>query len=581
MSTLSLFEGRDRPAGPAPALRDYQIEAIDAVCDAWRTTPRTMIVLPTGVGKTQIACGVVDRRPGRTLFIAHRQELIDQAARRLRQFGHEVEIEKAEQRATRGGRAHVVASIQTIHRRVEQFDPREFAVVIIDEVHHAVGNSYRKVIDRFSGAKILGLTATPDRLDGEALGSIVDSVAYEYTIQQAMDDGWLCPVSISRVKVSGIDLSALRTVAGDFEQGELDRIMSAEENLHKVARPTVELAGGRKTIIFCVSVVGAHKMAEVIDRYAGKGKAFAIDGTTQADDRRGELRAFAEGRRQFFCNVGIATEGYDQPDVACISMARPTKSRALYTQMIGRGLRGGAKFPIEGKTDCLVVDFTANSGKHELVKITDIFAGHEKPEVVERAEQIIGTTDGPIEIDEAIRQARAQLAQEQEAARLKMDAERLRGVVVDVSYEVMGRDPFAALGVERDYLTERFGYGGATEPQILIIARKLLGKRKSDGIETRDQAIAALKKEKMDAEKLSKREASRLIDKLVSRQQDGRSTYAQARALAKFGWDARGWSFDQASSVMSLYAANGWRPYNVSAQQVLAIVGDRQPGEEG
>lgn len=572
-----------REAGPAPELRDYQLAAIDSVYEQWRTTPRTIVVLPTGTGKTQIACGVINRRPGRTLFLAHRQELIDQAANRLRQFGHEVEIEKADLRATRGGQSHVVASIQTIHRRADQFDPDEFALVIIDEVHHAIGKSYRKVIDRFSGAKVLGLTATPDRLDGEALGNVVDSVAYEYTIQQAMVDGWLCPLKIARVKVRGIDLSSLRTLAGDFEQGELDRIMSSEENLHKVAKPTVELAGERKTIVFCVSVAGAYKMAEIINRYAGDGKAFAIDGTTQADNRRHELRAFAEGRRQFFCNVGIATEGYDQPDVACVSMARPTKSRALFTQMVGRGLRGGEKFPIAGKSDCLVIDFTTNSGAHELVKPTDIFAGHEKPEVVERAEKIIGEAEGPIEIGDAVEQARSQIAKETEETRLKREADRLRGVVVDVTYAVMGKDPFLSLGVERDYLTEKFGYGGATEPQLLMIARKLLGKRKSDGIETRDQAIAALKKEKMDAEKLSKREASRLIDRLVTRQQDGLSTYAQARTLAKFGWDAREWSFEQASKVMTLYAANGWRPYNVTVEAVSAIVGgrEREPGEDG
>ena len=169
-----------------------------------------------------------------------------------------------------------MASVQTLSRphRLGRFGKNTFEKIIIDEVHHGTSKTYRKIIDYFD-AKLVGLTATPDRSDREALSQIMDSVAYRYDILDAIRDGWLCNVTMRRIFVDSMDFSKIKTVAGDLQQDELAAILEKEENLHAIAKPAVDCAGDRRTIVFATSVAQAERLAEIIDRYAGRKCAFS------------------------------------------------------------------------------------------------------------------------------------------------------------------------------------------------------------------------------------------------------------------------------------------------------------------
>lgn len=547
------------------ALRPYQEEAVARIEEELQEHRGTLALLATGLGKTQVACEFIRRRGGRSLFVAHRDELIQQAATRIDQIvGGFPEIEKAQDRASSNSNNHVVASIQTISRpgRLERFDPDEFGLIVVDEVHHGVSPTYRRVLDYFAVAKILGLTATPDRLDGEALGQVLDSVAYQYEISDAIRDGWLCPIKMRAIQVDGLDFSKVHTVAGDFNQGELDAVMALEQNLHAVAKPAVECAGERKTLIFTTSVSNAERMAEIIDRYTAPGRACVVSGRTERELRRATLRRFSRGEHQYFVNVGIATEGYDEPALSCVVLGRPTKSRSLYTQMIGRGTRGGPNCAVPGKSDLLVLDFVGNSGKHDIVCAADILGGKLSEQELEYAKEAIRKADREMSIEEAIEKAEER-AREEAERKCQLEEEqrkKRRGIQADVSYKVLEPDPYVSLGVRRDYLYSRYGYNKASDNM-----RNGLGKW--------------MKKYAKDLpDDLSQHEARRLLQKFADRAKKGLCSYPQMRTLQKWGLDARGWTFQEASKVIDLVAKNGWRrPSDAAVDAVLS----REPGQDG
>jgi len=426
---------------------------------------------------------------------------------------------------------------------------------VVHNCHHGTAKTYRRILDYFD-AKVVGLTATPDRSDREALNQIMDSVAYRYDINDAIRDGWLCDVVMKRILVDSMDFSKLKTVAGDFAQDELAKLLETEENLHAIAKPTVELAGDRRTIVFASSVAHAERLAEIIDRYKGHRAAFVVHGKTDKEHRRDMLREFDKGKWQFLVNVQVACEGFDSPGVACISMGRPTKSRSLHTQMIGRGLRGGFNCPVDGKgSDCLVLDFVGNTGRHELITAADVLGGEVSEQELERAKKIIEKSEKPKTLDEAVKEAKEQLDAEQlEAAR-----KRRAGVVGEVKYAVEDYNPYVMFKVKRDFLNERYGMAPATEKQQAAIAR-MMGK-------------AA----KHVPDKLSKHEASRLLGEMAKRREQGLSTVGQITCLARKGLDARGYSFNQASKIIDWVANHNWQ--TPPASVVGAIVGGRLPGE--
>lgn len=419
-------------------LRDYQNEAVEGVMRTWEDNASALVVLPTGLGKTVVFADIVSRmQPARAMVVAHREELIFQARDKIAAVtGLEAEVEMADYHADGMlGRLPpvVVSTIQTQTAggdgggRMTKFEPDDFGLLVIDEAHHATSKSYRRVIDyyrRNPKLKVLGVTATPDRADESALGQVFDSVAYNYEIVDAIKNGWLVPIEQQMVTVGSLDFSACRTVANDFNQGDLAEVMEEEHNLHGVAEPTVEICGKRRCIVFATTVAQAERLAEIINRYRPDSAAF-VCGKTDKEARHKVLADFKAGRLQFIVNVGVLTEGFDDAGVEVIVMARPTESRALYAQMAGRGTRPAediagklgdmdaagrrAAIAASPKPRCLIVDFAGNSGKHKLVCTADILGGNEDDEVVELAAAHVRESQKPVDMEEEIAKARAEV----------------------------------------------------------------------------------------------------------------------------------------------------------------------------
>lgn len=521
----------------AVTLRPYQEQGIRKIREQLAENRSTLLVFATGTGKTTVFGALAgDKSWGRVLVLAHRDELIQQAAKRLEAMtGETVDVEQADSHSA--GARIVVASIQSIsrERRLTRFLPDTFGLVIVDEAHHAVADTYQAVTSYFTG-KLLGVTATPDRGDRLALGKVFDSVAMVYDISDAIADRWLAPIVPRRIEID-VDLSQIRTVAGDLNQGQLDEAMGQEHVLEGVVRPTFEQAGDRKTVLFTTSVLNAHKMAGIFNELRD-GCAKAVDGSMQIDDRRRVLSGYARGDFQFLCNVMIATEGWDDPATSCVAIGRPTKSRALFTQMIGRGLR---IFP--GKESCLVLDFAGNAGKHSLVSPFDVLAGKYTDEEVELAKDIAGNKPG-IQANVAL-----------EAARDEIRARAKKKVTARVS----SFDPFAILHVSQEENDQdwQFGRREPTQPQLNLLAAK--------GIETKG---------------LSFRQASKLIGTVKKRQDLGLATFKHLKILQRHGITDINLSFSKASSLVDLIAGHGWK--TPPRDRVNAILhGSRAPGEEG
>lgn len=544
--SLSLFDPPPaRPVAASEPPRPYQVEAIAAIAEQHREVRSTLLVMPTGTGKTRTFSAVAHAERGPVLVLAHREELIEQGRRALaKHTGDLVTTEKAEQFAS--GSRIVVASVQTLKGDrlagfARRFDPR---LIIVDEAHHAVSPSYRAILDAFPAAKILGVTATPDRADEKAMGQVFDSVAYVYEIQQAIADGYLCPIRIQRVLVDAIDLRGVKTVAGGLNQGQLDAVMSLEEVLHGVVRPTIDIAEQRRTIVFTTSVDNAHRMAEIFNRYRSDC-ARAVDGGTASDERARILRDHKAGAFQFLVNVGVLAEGYDDPAVSCVAMARPTGSRSFYAQCAGRGLR---IFP--GKADCLLIDFVGNSGKHKLASGLDILAGKFDDEVIAKARDVAEREPGMLASD-----ALEQAAKEVEEARKREAARRAR-IKGEVKYRTQAIDPFAVLHMKApgaDGWDDRFG------------------------VEASEAQRNTLAKFGMDIpEKLGRAAASRLISTAIKRRELGLASYKQLRTLQKYGIDAVNVRFERASKIIDAIAGNGWKPL-VPAH--MAELMERRAGE--
>lgn len=390
-------------------LRPYQREAIASAMAAWKQHRSVLMVMATGLGKTVTFANIAKmavERERRVLVVAHTQELVKQAARALeRVVGCEVAIEMAEEASDEGtllsGKPMVVVgTVQTLAAkrgsglRCHKFRPDDFGLVIFDEAHHSVAASWRKVaawFDQSERTKRLGVTATPDRSDGAALGSLYESCVFDYGIRDGVLDGWLCPVKQSIVYVDELDLSTIRTTAGDLNQGDLAAVLEREAVLHGMVSATAQVARGRRTLAFCATVETARHAAEILNRHEPDSAAM-VSGMTPPDQRREILDSFKQGRYRYLCNCAVLTEGFDDPGIEVISMMRPTKSRSLYTQIVGRGTRtlpgviDGLDLAAErrraiagsAKPSMLVLDFCGNAGRHKLVHAGDVLGGDEE-----------------------------------------------------------------------------------------------------------------------------------------------------------------------------------------------------------
>lgn len=532
----------------AQPLRPYQQAAVDGIHKQLEENRSTLLVLPTGCGKTRVFTEVAQNWKNRVLVTAHRDELLQQARKRLEhETGEHVGLEQATFRG--GDERIVVGSIQTLCQpdRLSGWKKNDFGLLIIDEAHHAPSVSYRRVIDHFEGAKVLGVTATPDRADEKAMGRVFESVAHVYEIEDAIADGWLAPIRVTQVFIEAIKLAAVRTVAGDLNQGDLDAAMAVEEALHGVVNATIEQAGERRTLVFTTSVANAKRMAEIFNRHKPES-ARSVDGGTPTDLRRHILAQFSAGAFQYLVNCAIATEGFDCPEIACVAMARPTKSRALFAQMVGRGLRIHPS-----KADCMILEFTGNAGKHHLASSCDILGGRYEDDEVEEAKKLIERKPG-MRADEALEKAHKEAE-----ARKAEEAARRAQLTANVQYSTRAFNPFEVLHMKaaEDGWSDRFGGAHATDKQVEFL--------RSKGCQ-----IPA---------NLTKQQASRLIGNLMKRRELGLCTFKQVANLEKYGIPAIDLSFRKAGEVMDAIVKAGWK---LPAQETLDnIIGrERSAGED-
>jgi len=573
-----------RPAEAAESralsLRPYQRKAVGRIFECLAVNRSTLLVLATAGGKTTIFGEVAKLWRGRVLVLAHREELLDQARKRLEVMcGEPVGLEQAEDWA--GGQRIVVGSVPTLgtgkaYRR-ERFQARPFSLVIVDEAHHAPAKSYRKVLDTFPDAKVLGVTATPDRGDEQALGQIFESVAYKADYLELADDGWLVPVNAFTVELGQVDLRKVDARAGDFAIGALDKAMQAGHE--RVVAKTLEMADGRKTIVFVPGVEGAHMLAATFNR---DGRvAVVVDGKTPKDLRRDLLAQHARGEVQVLVNVGIATEGYDCPGVACVAIARPTKSRALYAQMAGRGARvlpdlvdhletAGDRIAAiagSGKPDLLLLDFVGQAGRHKLVSPIDILGGVEDPEILARARRLLRKK--PMRPADAVALAKEEAKRDRERREAS-----IRGIRSDVRAGAHRVDPF---GRDRPDFDEQ-GQPFYAEPVTPVKELPFLqpGRPMSSGLRW---ALGQLGYSREHVDGLGHEAGVRLLRREKARQARGLAPHRIMNELGRYG--VRGDMYrDKALALLAAIGRNGGKPLAPAAMDAILRTA-RTVGGEG
>lgn len=502
--------------------RPYQLEAIEAAFREWKSVSSTLIVMPTGTGKSVVFSKILERwlqeHMGRVMIIAHRKELIAQAKAHAEAAGAICDIEMAEHKASQSCDV-VAASVQTLNagakcfeceginsidcnvcagagrlKRMTRFDPRDFGLIITDEGHHATADSYMDVYTWFGSNKDnkrLFVTATPGRADGNGLHNVCESVAYEMDLVTAIDDGWLCPIRQQFIEVEGLDLSRVSTRKGDLSDGELERAFLGEDDieqeklLHAIAKPVLDIANGQQFIVFATGVRHAELLQAAFNAYDAKVET--ILGHTDPFERVEIVKRLKEGSTQGLVNCGVATEGFDCPAVAVVAIARPTKSTSLYMQMIGRGTRplpGVVDGPTtaedrreaiaaSAKTICTVLDFVGNSGNHKLVSVADVLAGEDVDardlaQAIRLAKDSKESSDMEELVEKAKNAREAKEREEEEKRKLsthrKADAVEMRAVDVDL----FGGNKFDAY---RDY--EPSNPHAASQKQVDFLTKRL------------------------------------------------------------------------------------------------------------
>jgi superfamily II DNA or RNA helicase len=516
-------------------LRPYQSEAKKAIQKQWADgNKKTLLVLPTGTGKTIVFSKLAEdkvRAGERVLILAHRGELLDQAADKLNQStGLGCAVEKAEESCIGSWFRVVVGSVQTLMRekRLKQFRPDFFGSIIVDEAHHCISDSYQRVLTHFKDADVLGVTATPDRGDMRNLGTYFDSLAYEYTLPQAIKDGYLCPIKAQTIPLK-LDITGVGQQAGDFKAADLGTAL--DPYLYQIADEMAAHCMDRKTVVFLPLIKTSQKFRDILQE---KGFAAAeVNGNSQ--DRAEILADFDAGKYNVLCNSMLLTEGWDCPPVDCIVVLRPTKIRSLYSQMVGRGTR-----ICPGKNHLLLLDFLWHTERHELCHPAHLICENE--EVAQRMTENIEAAGCPMDIETAEKQAMEDVVAAREEALAKKLQEmksRKRKLVDPLQFE---------MSIQAEDLS---GYVPAFGWEIGPPSDKQKQTLERLGIMP-DEIDCAGK-------------AAKLLDRLTKRRVEGLTTPKQIRFLEGRGFQHVGtWQFENAKKLIDRIAANGWRvPHDI------------------
>lgn len=511
-------------------LRPYQQQARDRIHAEWDAGhTRTLLVLPTGTGKTIVFASVAAdqvRAGDRVLILAHRGELLEQAADKLqRSTGLVSAVEKAESTCLDSWFRVVVGSVQTLQRtaRLERFPQDYFGTIIIDEAHHAITDGYRRILDYFSGAKVLGVTATPDRGDMRNLGEVFDSLAFEYKLTDAIKEGYLCKIMAQTIPLQ-LDITSVTMSGGDYAVGDLGTAL--DPYLEQIAAEMARRCKSRKTVVFLPLIKTSQKFRDLLNTYGFR--AAEVNG--QSDDRRQVLADFDAGKYNVLCNSMLLTEGWDCPSVDCVVVLRPTKVRSLYSQMVGRGTRLSP-----GKTDLLLLDFLWMTDKHELCRPADLVC--EDRTVARQMTETLAESGCPEDIEQAAAQASEDVVAQREEALAKQLEEQRR---------------------KKAKLVDPLQY------EMSIQAEDLAGYVPAFGWEAgppSEQQTAALEKLGILPDAVeSAGKAALLLDRLNKRRDEGLTTPKQIRCLEKYGFQHVGtWSFEAARHMIDRIAAQGWR----------------------
>lgn len=517
----------------AMELRPYQMEAVRAVEDRWAAGDRsTLLVQATGTGKTivmaQVSADAV-RMGGRVLVLAHRGELLEQAADKIHSAtGLRCSVEKAEQTSVGRVERVTVGSVQTLMRdkRLRALGPDRFTHILVDEAHHAVSSSYAAVLDYFAGAKVLGVTATVDRADRRNLGEVFDSLAFEYGMVDAIRDGYLCPIEAQTVPLK-IDISQVPMRSGDWAADELGTALDPYLPAIADEMAATGLKGGR-TVVFLPLIKTSQKFCRILNERGFR--AAEVNG--QSEDRAEVLADFAAGRYDVLCNSLLLTEGWDCPPVECIVNLRPTRSRPLYAQIVGRGTRLS---PETGKERLLLLDFLWATERLDLVHPAHLVAS--SPEVAEQMVKDAAESGCPQDILEAERKASEDVVAQREeklAEELAAQRNKRKRLVDPLQFEMSIADE------------DLSGYVPSFGWEMAPASEKQIAALESYGIDPTSIECSG--------------KASLMLDRLSKRRGQGLSTPKQIRLLERYGFRRVGtWSLDDASKMITRISSNGWR----------------------
>lgn len=514
-------------------LRPYQQQAKDAIFSEWENgIKKTLLVLPTGCGKTIVFAKVAEecvKGGSRVLILAHRGELLDQAADKIgKSTGLGCATEKAEQTCLGSWFRIVVGSVQSMMRekRLNQFPNDYFNTIIIDEAHHCISDSYQKVLRHFPDAEVLGVTATPDRGDMQNLGTVFESLAYEYTLPKAIKEGYLSPIKAVTIPLK-IDMSAVGVQAGDFKSGDIATAL--DPYLESIAEEMEKYCSNKKTVVFLPLVKTSQKFRDILNNHGFK--AAEVNGDSK--DRAEILEAFDKDQYNVLCNSMLLTEGWDCPSVDCIVVLRPTKVRSLYCQMVGRGTRLS---PETNKDHLLLLDFLWHTERHELCHPASLIC--ESAEVAQKMTENMEKDAGcVIDIEEAEKTASENVVAQREEALAKQLSEmkrRKKRLVDPLQFE---------MSIQAEDLSGYVpAFGWEMAPP-------------SDGQKKTLEKLGILPDAIENAGK-----ASKILDRLDKRRREGLTTPKQIRFLESRGFQHVGtWQFETAKNMIDRIAGNGWR----------------------
>jgi superfamily II DNA or RNA helicase len=522
-------------------LRPYQLQAKEAIQNEWsKGNKKTLLVLPTGTGKTIVFTKLTEdcvRDGERVLILAHRGELLDQAADKLsKSTGLGCAVEKAEETCLNSWYRVTVGSVQSLMResRLAQFKPDYFDSIIVDEAHHCLSDGYQRVLSHFSQAKVLGVTATPDRGDMRNLGQYFESLAYEYTLPKAIKEGFLSPIKAQTIPLK-LDLTGVGIQSGDFKLGDLGTAL--DPYLYQIADEMAKYCMDRKSVVFLPLIKTSQKFRDIL---AGKGFAAAeVNGESQ--DRERVLKDFDSGRYNVLCNSMLLTEGWDCPSVDCIVVLRPTKLRSLYAQMVGRGTR---LYP--GKEYLLLLDFLWHTERHELCHPAHLIC--ESEEVAQKMTENIEAAGCPVDLEQAEKKASDDVVEAREEAlakQLEAMKHRKKALVDPLQFE---------MSIQAEDLASYVpAFGWECGPP-------------SDKQKATLEKLGIMPDEIDNAGK-----AAKLLDKLDIRRMENLTTPKQIRCLEQRGFKHVGtWQFEAAKKLIDRIAGNGWRtPHDIIPDQYV------------